>query len=326
MPELAGLTDTTFGSAPGTWNLWRCPHCACRYLNPRPNPQTIGLAYQNYYTHSSRGSASLSRLEALRKWGLRNSYYGRLFGRQLRPAVPGGWLLLKFRRRKADLLRQYCRGLESYSGAGRQLLDVGCGNGDFAAFANSVGWVGHGVELDPAAAAVASQQGVRVLGAQVAELRGRFDGHFDAITLSHLIEHVHDPVGVLKDCRELLKPGGQLWLETPNIESVGYGAFGRHWRGLEAPRHLVLFSLNGLRQALTQAGFGDIRLRSSIESSRGIFKRSLKVRGGGLSDVGKLRLAPGARTELRRLLRTSRAAVRQDPTKFEFLTVTAVRE
>ncbi|MCK5664178.1 MAG: methyltransferase domain-containing protein, partial [Thiotrichaceae bacterium] len=52
---------------------------------------------------------------------------------------------------------------------------------------------------------------------------------FDVITLSHVIEHVHQPVEVLKYCYSLLKPDGFLWLETPNIESEGYRLFGANW-------------------------------------------------------------------------------------------------
>ena len=78
---------------------------------------------------------------------------------------------------------------------------------------------------------------------------------FDVITLNHVIEHVHEPIKVLKLCHELLKPGGQLWLETPNIDSFGYARFKKNWRGLETPRHLILFNRSSLTQAFISAGF-----------------------------------------------------------------------
>jgi 2-polyprenyl-3-methyl-5-hydroxy-6-metoxy-1,4-benzoquinol methylase len=80
---------------------------------------------------------------------------------------------------------------------------------------------------------------------------------FDVITLSHVIEHVHDVGGTLRACHRLLKPGGRLWLETPNVAALGHKVFGVNWRGLEAPRHLVLFSAPALKQLLQDAGFVD---------------------------------------------------------------------
>ena len=47
------LRDLAFHSAPGAWTMWRCDACRCSYLDPRPSPETIGVAYENYYTHGS---------------------------------------------------------------------------------------------------------------------------------------------------------------------------------------------------------------------------------------------------------------------------------
>lgn len=84
---------------------------------------------------------------------------------------------------------------------------------------------------------------------------GAVESRFDVITLNHVIEHVSDPIELLRSCYRLLKLGGQLWLQTPNIDSLGSRRYGRHWRGLEPPRHLVLFDPVSLRSALHQAGF-----------------------------------------------------------------------
>jgi SAM-dependent methyltransferase len=86
----------------------------------------------------------------------------------------------------------------------------------------------------------------------------QFEGNretFDWITMSHVIEHVHDPVKVLRAAHALLKPGGRLWLETPNAASFGHRHFGAHWRGLEPPRHLVVFDGQSLALAMMSAGF-----------------------------------------------------------------------
>jgi SAM-dependent methyltransferase len=165
----------------------------------------------------------------------------------------------------------------------RSLLDVGCGDGAFLAEARDCGWQVVGLEPDHRAAAVARQRGleVRVGGLECLQAQ---TGAFDVITLSHVIEHLPRPVQALRDCRRLLKPGGQLWLETPNVDSLGHQVFGENWRGLEAPRHFVLFSPRALERALAAAGFGPPRSMPAPSPRRWIFERSLAISQGRLPD------------------------------------------
>jgi 2-polyprenyl-3-methyl-5-hydroxy-6-metoxy-1,4-benzoquinol methylase len=50
-------------------------------------------------------------------------------------------------------------------------------------------------------------------------------GSFDMVTMSHVIEHVHDPAAVLRECRRILAPDGVLLLATPNARSWGHAVF-----------------------------------------------------------------------------------------------------
>jgi SAM-dependent methyltransferase len=74
------------------------------------------------------------------------------------------------------------------------------------------------------------------------------EGRFDAVTLSHVIEHVPDPVALLSEVRRILKPGGHLVLTTPNSRSLGHQTLRAYWFGLDQPRHLQVFSLSALRE------------------------------------------------------------------------------
>jgi hypothetical protein len=58
-----------------------------------------------------------------------------------------------------------------------------------------------------------------------------------------------------------MRPRGLLFIDTPNIYALGHHIYGRYWRGLEAPRHLVIFNARALRNALKTVGFTDIRRR-----------------------------------------------------------------
>lgn len=165
-----------------------------------------------------------------------------------------GWLIPPLRR----IIDMDYRHLPGSGESGRTLLDVGCGDGNFLALAMKCGWDVHGVDPDPDAVSAARRKGVNV---QLGGLE-LFDGdvaRFDFITMHHVIEHFHDPVGALHECYRLLKPGGVLWLVTPNIESFGHAQFRRFWRGLEAPRHLVLFNERSLRQIAEDVGFSKWR-------------------------------------------------------------------
>ena len=79
--------------------------------------------------------------------------------------------------------------------------------------------------------------------------------YFDAITLSHVLEHVPDPIALLVEVRRLLRPGGRMIVTTPNPASLGHQLYRSHWFGLDAPRHLWLFTLSALQRLGTQAGF-----------------------------------------------------------------------
>jgi SAM-dependent methyltransferase len=133
-----------------------------------------------------------------------------------------------------------------------------------------------GVEPDPKARLLGNERGL-----DVRERLEDFAGEtFEAATLSHVIEHVHDPVATLRACRELLAPGGMIYVDTPNIDAVGHGIYGRHWRGLETPRHLVLFTRASLRRALEQAGFGRIRFRRRFYPVRRMARQSQLMAAG----------------------------------------------
>lgn len=142
-----------------------------------------------------------------------------------------------------------------------RLFDIGCGNGAFLRFAGQLGWSGEGIDNDVAAVAAAREAGCNVVHGSLDDLPSR-ERRYRHVTLSHVIEHVHDPLKLLRQCLKLLVPGGRLWLETPNLQSTGHDVFGAAWRGLEPPRHLVLFDRSTLTSALARAGFSGVEFLS----------------------------------------------------------------
>lgn len=253
----SGLKDYFFECAPGEWSLFKCKSCGSAYLDPRPSPQTISIAYSRYYTHRSYEVAS----GVLRSFwhALRDDYLLAAFGvSSARTLWPGRWLLRLFPIGKQGIDAALARNLGRLPHSQASLLDIGCGNGNYLEFARRAGWQVRGVDFDPAAVAAAKARDLDVLEGTVKTLAAECEC-YDRITLSHILEHVYDPWDVLADCYRLLKPGGVLWLETPNVNSNGHEVFGQYWRGLEPPRHLHIFSRKSLRDKMSEIGFSNIQ-------------------------------------------------------------------
>lgn len=232
------LCDSLF-SATGRWSLRRCTAAGCGllWLDPMPVEEDLGLAYREYYTHDITEKTSVYR-----------------FGRVLYRLATGAVLSLagiSGERRRAD---------QMFLGdvAPGRLLDVGCGSGAFLYMMKRRGWAVTGVDFDPAAVQAASARyGVEVYLGTLANLAVK-GLQFDAITASHVIEHVRDPVGLLTQCRGLLRQGGRVVLRTPNARSYGLARYGAAWRGLEPPRHLHLFTVEALAACAARAGFAAV--------------------------------------------------------------------
>ena len=114
------------------------------------------------------------------------------------------------------------------------------------------------------------------------------DNTFDAITMSHVIEHVSNPVALLQECYRILKPGGYLVLVTPNINSWGHAIFKYNWRGLEPPRHLHIFSQSTLQTCVKKAGFYNFDSWTTAAHSMYVLYGTLITKKIGHTQISKL--------------------------------------
>ena len=139
--------------------------------------------------------------------------------------------------------------------AGKTLLDVGCGTGEFLATMRDAGWQVHGLERDPAAAEFGRTK--LKLSIQTGSLTDLEAGPsaFDMVTLWHVLEHLYAPVAALEVLRRHINPAGALIIAVPNIASVDARIYRQHWIALDAPRHVNHFSLASLAQCGARAGF-----------------------------------------------------------------------
>jgi 2-polyprenyl-3-methyl-5-hydroxy-6-metoxy-1,4-benzoquinol methylase len=261
-------TDRIFG-APGTWSVRHCAACRHAWLDPVPAPSAFQVIYGQYHTHAPAGYVA----GGLRGWLRRQVLASSLgYGHGLPPV---GYLLAH-----APLIGEWGRasamGLAARPGG--RLLEVGAGSGGFLVLMRGLGWDVTGIEPDEVAARGArSKTGVDVI-ATTLERACLPPASFDAITMSHVLEHLPDWTSTLGECHRLLRPGGRIAIITPNVESLLHRWFGRDWRGLEVPRHLDLFSVTSLRSALTSSGFRVDEIQTLSRSAGWVAGASLQLR------------------------------------------------
>jgi 2-polyprenyl-3-methyl-5-hydroxy-6-metoxy-1,4-benzoquinol methylase len=310
-----GLTDRVFFCAPGKWNMYQCKSCASAYLDPRPTSEAISLAYQRYFTHDEApGFSSLSSWGKLRR-RFANGYRNHHYGTQDYPASILGILVVNLMPNVRAIIDAGMRHLPKVK-KGKRLLDLGCGNGAFLLSARSAGWDVIGVDFDAKAVSAACSQGLDIRLGGVESLDPSIV-QFDVITLAHVIEHVHNPVEVLQACYSLLKPDGYLWIETPNIASEGHQSFGMNWRGLEPPRHLVLFTLDSMRSALNKVGFTELKVQPYRPLCDSIFGASAAI-SKGIDPYSDSR-----RNVSSEMVKKAEQIARCNPERREFITVKA---
>lgn len=244
------LKDNLFGVS-GDWSFKKCSDtdCGLIWLDPIPTPDDIGKTYQNYYTHTRSNHA-------------RHTLSARLVLLILRPISIGLLRMRSERKRyKAMFLDQMPTG---------DLLEVGCGSGKRLARMKALGWNVTGQEIDPVAAQhLRENEGIDVHLGPLETLQG-CEEKFDVVIMSHVIEHVPDPVALLTASYKRLKKGGLLVIATPNAASYGHQKFGASWRGLEPPRHLHLFTCGTLTQVAKNAGFNRLNCQTTVVSAYGI--------------------------------------------------------
>ncbi len=256
------------------------------WLNPCPVEDDIWKAYLNYYTHAEAGAermsvASWRRVVRTVRRSIKDAYIAawlRHTDREIKWSERAlGVLAYLDPMRRADIdfplkyLRRESRG---------RLLDVGCGDGALLQQMHLMGWETEGVELDPAAAEVARRKGLQV---RIGSLHDQKfpDTCFDAVVMSHVIEHVHHPLELVSEVRRILKPGRRLVVVTPNGASLGHRILGARWPFLDPPRHLQIFTMPALKSLVHAAGFEDVRVCTSVRTAAAMFPLVEASRIGG---------------------------------------------
>lgn len=207
----------------------RCPRCAVVYLDPRPAASELGRIYPDEYHAFAFDEEAFGVVHRVRS------------------------------RLEARRLLWVGAGLP----AGARVLDVGCGDGfhlDLLRRHGPPGWDLIGVDTDPRAVEAARRRGLQVELATIEEAMIE-PGSVDLALCIQTIEHVADPVALLRAVGRVLKPGGRLYLITDSTDSPDFAlAKGRHWGGYHFPRHWYLFNRASMRRLAERSGLQVERL------------------------------------------------------------------
>jgi len=273
------VRDMFFG-VPGKWDIRTCtnPRCHLLWVDPIPAEDELWKLYQNYFTHTDKKFTLLSPVYWYRK--IKKTYllskHGNSDSQQYFPHWMRilGKLLYLHPALKAD----YDGSVNYLQGKPHgKLLEVGCGNGSTLSLLADIGWDAEGLDFDQEAVSNARSKGLEVrCGGLVSQ---SYEAEkFDVVVMSHVIEHIYQPIEFLVECRRILKPNGQLIILTPNACSLGHLIFSNNWRGLEPPRHLHIFNPMSLKALLMKAGFSNVMITSAARSCAWMFINSYVLR------------------------------------------------
>ena len=270
------LTDRFFNTR-GEWTMKKCSDHSCNtlWLDPTPTEKTIPELYAHYSTHEEKHSPNAGYnprhpiLERIRKTFLHTQYGYKPKSTSFTSKLLG--LLVYIHPAWRDTQAANIFYLPSNNGG--LLLDVGCGSGDAMRVMQQKGWRTVGVDFDEKAIANAKRKGLEVYHGDLFSQKFE-DESFDAILMNHVIEHVPSPKDLFSECNRVLKKNGVMVVITPNANSRGHQHYGRHWRGLETPQHLQIFTPRSLATLGKRSNFASVKSFSSLQGTSYILNQS----------------------------------------------------
>ena len=205
------------------FSVVECKNCRLLFTQNVAEQNNIGRYYasENYISHSDTQAGLINKLyHSIRKKTLKS---------------------------KKDLIEK-----ETGKSNGN-ILDIGCGTGAFLNIMKTNGWTITGLEPDEAASTKAkSLYGIDTQPSHhIFNLPGT---SFDAITMWHVLEHVHQLHEYIEQLRNMLADKGKIFIAVPNYTSYDAQYYGQYWAAYDVPRHLYHFSPASMKNLVEQHG------------------------------------------------------------------------
>ena len=202
--------------------IWQCIECSLRFTQDVPDEDSIGSYYasQDYISHSNTDKGVVSKLyQKVRKFTLEQ---------------------------KAKLVVHYTK-------KKGKMLDVGAGIGAFLSVMKGKGWEIKGIEPD----FTARENARKFYGLELEEpsqLYSLIHESYDAITLWHVLEHVHQLHDYIEQLKNLLTQEGKIFIAVPNYTSTDAAAYRNFWAAYDVPRHLYHFTPRSIEKLMQLHG------------------------------------------------------------------------
>ena len=165
------------------------------------------------------------------------------------------------------------------------VADIGCGTGAFLHSMQEAGWQITGFEPDETARQNA-QRLYNIKPLPSPELYNQPADSFDAITMWHVLEHVHDLHAYIQQIKKMLKPDGRLLVAVPNYTSADAAQYQHYWAAYDVPRHLYHFSPASMTLLMKQHGLQVIATKPMWFDSFYVSMLSEEYRNGKSNVVG----------------------------------------
>ncbi len=167
-------------------------------------------------------------------------------------------LTLFFNYRRARSLLSYVNNNFSFSTNNPlKILDIGCGRANLLKILKRKGCDCYGTERTTFPLNNKSQ-GIHLFKSNLEDIFFT-EKFFDVIIIWHALEHMDDPISVIKETARVLRPGGILTVAVPNFGSFQAGIFQKNWFHLDLPRHRYHFTSDTLISCLSKHGFKILR-------------------------------------------------------------------
>ncbi len=210
------------------FSVWYCDECELMFTQDVPGQEQIGAYYasENYISHSDTQEGIINKLYHL------------------------------IRKRTLNAKKRLMVA-ETGNKTG-EILDIGCGTGAFLFTMQQAGWKVKGLEPDETARAKArSLYNIEALPpAQLFELP---KVSYNAITMWHVLEHVHQLHEYVEQLKELLAVDGRLFIAVPNYKSYDARLYKENWAAYDVPRHLYHFSPKSMKKLMSMHGLDVVK-------------------------------------------------------------------
>jgi len=210
------------------FTIVECTDCSFRYTNPIPSEENIGEYYKNeeYISHSGTKKGIVPKI-----------YH------QVRKIT---------QKSKLKLITK--------NSEGKNLLDIGCGTGDFLNFMKQNNYETIGLEPDGEVRdLVKKNHGIDTF--DITELHNLPDNSRDVITMWHVLEHVYHLQRDLKKIASVLKENGTLFVAVPNCDSHDAKKYKEFWAAYDLPIHLYHYRADNMRQLMEQHGLEVVKIK-----------------------------------------------------------------